>query len=240
VNGEIAGTLRQWDRPHYLALLFAPDEKRDALMALQAFSAEISRIPFQVSEAQVGLIRLQWWRDTLDAIGKGVAQDHPVAKALASAVTRHHLPLLPLQSAIDAHEQDFDPEPPADVVALEEYLGRTGSAFIQLSAMILDRRNAPAVANAAGCAGVAYGMAHIVAEPRQHARLIPPQETLPSLAALARQRLAESRSAPLPSAFLPAFLHAALVDLFLSGPGRLPSPWRMQWQLWRAARRERF
>jgi 15-cis-phytoene synthase len=237
---EIASIVRQWDRPRYLALLFAPDGKRDALMALHAFNAEVCRIPLLVSDPQVGLIRLQWWRDTLEAISKGETQVHPVAIALSATISLHHLALQPLLDLVDAHEHDLYADPMPDMLSLEEYLGKTSSVLIQLSAMILDPASAQSVSEAAGYAGVAYGLGQLVNDPKRHANLIPPSENPTSLAERARKRLTEATMAHVPRQHLPAFLHLSLTDLFLASPGRTISPWRIQWRLWRAARRETF
>lgn len=237
---EVTSIVRQWDRPRYLALLFAPDDRRDALMALHAFNAEVCRIPLLVSDPQVGLVRLQWWRDTLEATARGETQPHPVAMALAAALAAHGLPLKPLQDLVDAHEHDLFADPMPDFPALEEYLGQTSSILIQLSAMIIDAPSAAGVAEAAGNAGVAYGLARILNDPKRHANLVPVGESLKSLDGLARKRLAEANMAQVPQRYLPAFLHVALTDLFLASPGKSPSPWRMQWRLWRAARKESF
>jgi phytoene/squalene synthetase len=237
---EAASMVRQWDRPRYLAMLFAPDAKREALMALHAFNAEVCRIPLLVSEPQVGLIRLQWWRDTLESIGKGEVQAHPVAIALSEAISLHHLPLQPLLDLVDAHEHDLYADPMPDVLSLEEYLAKTSSLLIQLSAMILDPASASNVSEAAGYAGVAYGLAQIVNDPKRHANLIPPGETPKSLADHARKRLSEAAMDQVPRQHLPAFLHISLIELFLANPGKTLSPWRIQWRLWRAARRESF
>ena len=237
---EVTSIVRQWDRPRYLAMLFAPDGERSALMALHAFNAEVCRIPLIVSDPQVGLIRLQWWRDTIEAIGKGEIQAHPVAMALSEAMSLHHLPLQPLLDLVDAHEHDLYAGLMPDFLSLEEYLGKTSSALIQLAAMILDPASSPTVAEAAGYAGVAYGLAQIVNDPKRHANLIPPSESPASLAERTRKRLSEARAVQVSRQLLPAFLHVSLTELFLAKPGKVPSPWRMQWRLWRAARREAF
>jgi 15-cis-phytoene synthase len=237
---EVANLLRLWDRPRYLALLFAPDEKRLPLLALHAFSAEICRIPLVASEPQIGLIRLQWWRDTLQAVGRNEPQDHPVATALTGAVATFRLPLPPLLDLVDAHEHDLYADRFPDVTSLEEYLGKTSSALIQLSALILDPASASTIADSAGYAGVAYGIAQIVSDLARHANLVPEGETVSSLSELSRKHLAAARSRQIPAQLLPAFLHVALTEVFLERPRKTPSQWRMQWQLWRAARREAF
>jgi 15-cis-phytoene synthase len=237
---EINSILRQWDRPRYLASLYAPDEKRQPLLALFAFNAEMSRIPLIVSEPQIGLVRLQWWRDTLQAVGKNEPQDHPVATALAGAVAAFRLPLLSFLDLVDAHEHELYADRFPGIPSLEEYLGKTSSVLIQLSALILDPGVAREFAESAGYAGVAYGLAQIVSDPKRHANLIPENETVATLSELARKRLAAARSRQIPAQLLPAFLHVALTETFLAHSGMTPSQWRLQWQLWRAARREVF
>lgn len=240
MHEDVRQILRQWDRPRYLAHLFAPDASRDALCALYAFAAEISRVPLAVSDPQIGLIRLQWWRDVLEGIAGGKPQQHPVAAALAQTISTYALPMAPLHSLIDAHERDLFTERPETVPVLEEYLGKTSSALIQLAAMILAPKLAPAVAEAAGLSGVAFGIALIVNDRKRFANLVPEGEDAVSLAHLARRRLAEARAKQVPTGMLPAFLHVTLTELFLEGRGTPPAQWRMQWRLWRAARRETF
>ena len=57
--------VRAGDKDRYLASLFAPDELRPYLLALYAFNIEIARVRETVSEAALGEIRLQWWRDAI-------------------------------------------------------------------------------------------------------------------------------------------------------------------------------
>jgi len=63
-----AAELRRGDRDRFLTALFAPADRREALFALYAFNLELARIRESVSQPMLGLIRLQWWRDGLDAI----------------------------------------------------------------------------------------------------------------------------------------------------------------------------
>jgi phytoene/squalene synthetase len=193
-----------------------------------------------VSEPQIGEIRLQWWRDTLASIAERKPQDHPVAEALAGAVARHQLPIKPLLDLVEAHSHDLYADRFADRHALEEYLGKTHSALIQLSAIILDREAAPGAAVAAGLAGVAYGLGQILSDPKRHANLLPLDETLGSLAELARRRLQEARTLHIPTSLRPAFHHVSLTELFLKHPGHPPSSVRQQWALWRMARTNSF
>lgn len=78
------------DEDFHLSLPYAPDGDRRRLCATFAFLIELRRIPHAVSEAPLGEIRLQWWREALAAIVAGrAASPHPVTRALreSSAVT---------------------------------------------------------------------------------------------------------------------------------------------------------
>ena len=107
-QGYLAGAVRRGDRPRYYATLFAPPGKRAGLYALYAFALEIARIPDAVTNAGLGEIRLQWWRDALAAIGGGeAAGGSPVVDALAASVRLHRLPVEPLIRLVDARGRDL-------------------------------------------------------------------------------------------------------------------------------------
>ena len=65
---------RDGDLDRYVSALFAPGACREHLFALYAFNVELARIGDQVSEPQLGEIRLQWWRDALDLAASGDAR----------------------------------------------------------------------------------------------------------------------------------------------------------------------
>ncbi len=228
----IADLVREHDRDRYLASLYAPPEKRPALLALYAFAAELARIPRLVSEAQIGEIRLQWWAETLDSIERGAAVDHPVAAALAVV----GLPVVPLKAMVEARRFDLYADRMPSLAALEGYLGETEAGVFQLAAMILSPEDARGVADLSGLAGVALGIAKVLAA--GNAAFIPIGETRESLKTHAMKRLGEARALPLPPAVLAAYVPAALTENYLSGPPGFLSPLKRQFLIWRAARRE--
>ena len=160
---EVQDFVRLHDRDRYLASLFAPEGKRGHLLALYAFHAEIARIPSLVSEPQLAEIRLQWWLDTLEGIYAGEVQAHPTAQALAEAIKVGDIPKFALVNMAKAHQLDFYSDAIPSLNDLEGYLGETSGALIRLGAMILDQQAAQACGEAAGLAGVAYGLALVVA-----------------------------------------------------------------------------
>ncbi len=153
--------VRRYDRPRYYASLFAPAEHRDALFALFALKAEIARIPGLVSEPGLGEIRLQWWREALERIADGAPGETPHLAALGQAMARYRLPAAAMTSLIDAHRRDLYADPPARLGDLEGFLGETESALFQLACLILEEKGGEGVAataEAAGHAGIAYGL----------------------------------------------------------------------------------
>jgi 15-cis-phytoene synthase len=241
-----ASIVRQQNRSRYIATLFAPDEMREHLFALYAFDAEIRRIPFLVSEPQIGEIRLQWWMDTIEAIYTEAAVDHPIAVALASAVKQGRLPKHPLRNLIEAHTRDLYADPMPSLNDLEGYLGETQSAVTQMAAQILLAGKGQGLSDAAGLLGVAEGIAELlVQQPRlSHGgnHLLPLESDV--LIAHAQKRLAAAqpllKAIPIEAraAFLPAATTAARLNKLKSkGPGHDISPLRSQWLIWRNSRR---
>ena len=151
-------TVRTADKDRYLASLFAPDDKRDHLMALYAFSTEVARIREVTSEPAMGEFRLQWWRDTIEHIYRSNTPEHPIAVQLAKAIEAGDLQSQGFYSLIDARAFDLYDDPMPSLAALEGYLGETSSALIQMASLILAGPQARQAAESAGHAGVAFGI----------------------------------------------------------------------------------
>jgi len=156
-----ADTVRQMDRDRYRAALFAPRPQRDHLLALFAFNIELARVREEVSDATLGRIRLEWWREALERMQTGEAIGHPVADALALARRRCVLPSELLADMIDARESDLAATPMPDQTHLEDYLARTAGTVFQLGGYILGARNAQ-TAHLARHAGIAFGLTGIM------------------------------------------------------------------------------
>ena len=160
--------VRRHDRPRYYASLFAPAVHRGTLLALFALKVEIARITALVSESGLGEIRLQWWREALERIADGGPDqvgmaETPHLAALGEAIARYRLPVAALTALIDAHRGDLYADPPATLGDLDGFLGETESALFQLACLVLGEHDGKAAAintaEAAGHAGIAYGLA---------------------------------------------------------------------------------
>lgn len=125
--------LRGLDGDLYLCHLFAPAERRDALLVLYHLYADIARIPASVSDPMIGAIRLQWFRDLLDAVAEGESRGAPIGEALLA----HPLAKKGVMPLIDGREAAL-PEGTRSLEELEVEAAQVGPALMRLSAQILN------------------------------------------------------------------------------------------------------
>lgn len=163
----IRNRVRAGDQDRYWAALLAPAPLRADLLALYAFHLEIAQIPEQVSEPQLGEIRLEWWREALHAALSGGSADHPVLPPLVAAVASHGLSPALLEGMIAARSFDLAREPMPDAAALRAYLSATAGAVFQLGARIAGAPDgAP---EASENAAIAYGLTGLMRAMPYHA-----------------------------------------------------------------------
>ena len=147
-----AELVRTADRDRFIASLFAPAERRGALHALHAFSAELARVREAAHTALPGEIRLQWWTDVLNRERDDEADANPVAAALLATIERYRLPRDVLLDLIEARRFDLYDDPMPSLGDLEAYLQRTSSSLVSLAALVLAGAEFEAVAAPAGLA----------------------------------------------------------------------------------------
>jgi phytoene synthase len=170
--------LREQDRDAYFSLLFAPAAHRPALVALNAYAAELATIRARVSEPLPGEVRIQWWRDVLAGNEARGGAGHPVAAALMRAITRYRLPVAALDAMAEAMIAELYDDAWPSQSDLEAHLGATQSALLRLCTLVLADGEDAGPADASGHAGVALGLVRLLRQfPRRAAR---GQATLPA------------------------------------------------------------
>ena len=133
----IPHTLKQVDPDRYFISLFARADRRGALWALFLFNHEISKTRFTVTETQLGLVRLQWWREEIGKLYMGAsAPDNPVLKGLEEAIRDFALPQALFDNLIYAHEFDLEDVPPTGFKGLESYADLTTTPLNKLALQI--------------------------------------------------------------------------------------------------------
>ncbi len=156
LDDETLSLLKEGDYDRYLSALFAPASMRAPLLALYAFNLETARIRETVSEALIGRMRLQWWRDRLGEIAAGDPPQHPIAKAISLVLRGAPLEPSDLSGLIDAREFDMADEPPKTLIDLEAYAAATAGGVARAAVKLLGGGKG---AEAAGqAAGTAYGL----------------------------------------------------------------------------------
>lgn len=170
--------VRDQDHDRFLTCLFAPSDRREDLFTLYAFNLEIAKTAEVVSEAMLGRIRLQWWRESLEGIYAGTPREHAVVEPLMQTVTRHQLPKDLFDDLIDGREEDLEEFAPGDLAALERYADATSGKLSRLAAMVLGVTDEAAL-RAAQHVGVGWSLTGLLRAVPFHAarkRLFLPQD----------------------------------------------------------------
>ena len=234
--------LRQSDFDRYLAVLYAPEDKRAALAALYAFNAEIARIRDVVHDALPGEVRLQWWRDLINGTEHGAVTGNPVAALLLQAIQEYQLPRNVFDAYCEARIFDLYNDAMPSRNDLEGYCGETACAILQMAAMILDADAAKSSAELSGHAGVAQavsGLLRLLPLHRRRGQVYVPEDMLQAvgvnaeqfikgddkqamqrvvsvLSALAREHYAAFEKQPMPASLKAAYLPVRLVPVVLN------------------------
>ena len=213
--------LRGLDGDLYLCHLFAPAETRDALLVLYHLYADIARIPASVSDPMIGAIRLQWFRDLLDAVGEGESRGAPIGEALLV----HPLTKEAVMPLIDGREAAL-PEGTRNLEELEAEAARVGSVLMRISAQIVNAEADDALLTQAGTGF-------------ELMRLVPPQGEAVAARAAEYLRAASKAFNALPraqrKALLPVFLPVGLAKRHAAHFPQTKSLLRYQFSLLRMA-----
>ncbi|KAF6323529.1 NADH:ubiquinone oxidoreductase complex assembly factor 6 [Rhinolophus ferrumequinum] len=90
-----------------------------------------------VSEKTIGLMRMQFWKKTVDDIYSDNPPHQPVAIELWKAVKRHNLTKRWLMKIIDEREKNLDDKVYRNIQELENYAENTQSSLLYLTLEIL-------------------------------------------------------------------------------------------------------
>jgi len=219
--------IERGDPSRFAALMAAPPQARPALAALYAFNLEISRAPWVSKEPMVSEMRLQWWRDAVEDLGRGIVRGHEVLGPLADVILAQDLPLDVLDRMIEARRWDIYTEPFADIAAMDAYLDDTAGGLMWLCGKALGGTGQAALRNYGWAAGLA---AYLQAVPELAARgripLLDGRDA--GIAALAQRgldRLAQARRAGIAPNARPALLAGwqaqGLLRMAVREPGRV-------------------
>lgn len=151
--------VRRHDPDRFLTSLFAPAEKRAALLALYGFNHELARAREAVREPFMARIRLQWWREVVE----GARRAHEIAGPLGDAIAAGGLDRADLLAMIEAREAEAEPRIET-LAAFRAYLsGGAGGLAVAASRLLgaPDPEEARMAGALYGGVGVVRGTAHL-------------------------------------------------------------------------------
>lgn len=119
----------------YVAFLFLPAEKRQAIHALYAFCREVDDVVDECEDPAVAVAKLSWWRQEVALLEHG-QPTHPVMIALKDVRTRFDLPLEYFNEIIDGMAMDLEYSRYPDFKSLSLYCYRVAGVVGLLSAEI--------------------------------------------------------------------------------------------------------
>jgi NADH dehydrogenase [ubiquinone] 1 alpha subcomplex assembly factor 6 len=135
---------------------------RAAYLAIRAFNIELARIPDVVSNSTIGSMRMQFWRQTIDAIFDIRPPEEPVAVLLASYLHQgHKLNKTWFQRIITTRDRQLSHPGFAGMSDLENYAESTYSTLLYLTLSALPL-NSLAMDHLASHIGKATGIATIL------------------------------------------------------------------------------
>jgi 15-cis-phytoene synthase len=144
--------VRRHDPDRFLTALFAPVDRRGALLALYAFNHELARAREAAREPALTLIRLQWWREVVE----GAHRPHEVATPLSEALDAGALHVPDLLAMIAAREAEAEPAVPT-LDAWRAYVEGTAGMMAVAAGRALGAT--PEVLARLADLGTAYGVA---------------------------------------------------------------------------------
>lgn len=128
-----AKLVKEQDPDRFFLTMLMPAQLREHLLSLFAFNYEISKTREVVSETQLGLIRLQWWREAIGKIYDDEAVlEHEVLSALADSIQKHDLSREYFEELIYAREFDLEDVLPAHMDGFISYCDFTNTPLLKL------------------------------------------------------------------------------------------------------------
>ncbi|CEJ02380.1 hypothetical protein RMCBS344292_16387 [Rhizopus microsporus] len=122
---------RQRDYDAYLCVPFFPAHQRNTQYALRAFNVELASIRENVSKPEIGKMRMQFWKDTLDKVYANNPPQQPIAIALAEALKTCKLSSIWMKRIITERTNNLDDQF-MTIKDMETYAENTHSSLLYL------------------------------------------------------------------------------------------------------------
>ncbi len=218
----VGAIARAQDPDRFLCALWCPPARREAAFALIALNHELARAREVTDTPLVALMRLQFWRDAIQA---PVPRAHEVAAPLHAAIAAGLLDRADLLAMVDAREAEAEEEGFPTTGAFHAYLAGTAGGFCVALGRALGAP--PALLPALQRVGMLHGLAGVLRSVAVHAaqgRVLLPADAMepgailrdPAAAAPAIRALAAAAPAAPDLSALPGAAIAAALPLVLA------------------------
>jgi 15-cis-phytoene synthase len=116
----------------YFSLLYAPEERRDALAAIHVIDTEVRESALSASH-DVAHTRLQWWRTEIDRLVNGAAQ-HPATRLLSEQHAGDRTMFAKFHELLAAADMDLARMTYENARELRAYCSRSGGVVQEIVA----------------------------------------------------------------------------------------------------------
>ncbi|DAZ99350.1 TPA: hypothetical protein N0F65_005201, partial [Lagenidium giganteum] len=164
---------RKLDYDNYVCGALFPQHIRESFFAIRAVNAEIAGIKDTIrTNPATGKIRIQWWRDRINAMytpEAGAPQETVLLRGLQRAIQEHNLTRRWFDRLIDAREDDLETHFIDELRELEVYSEKTASSLMYLALECLGVREDIAD-RCASHAGATIGLATFLRATPHHSK----------------------------------------------------------------------
>jgi len=151
----------------YYSFLFLPPDQRRAITAVYAFCREVDDVVDETSDQEIAQNKLNWWRDEITRLFDDEPQ-HPVTKALASAIKDFNLPQDHFIEILDGMEMDLHYDAYPGFKELSLYCHRVASIVGIMAVEIFGHQHRNTIKYAHNL-GMAFQLTNILRDVREDA-----------------------------------------------------------------------
>ncbi len=166
---DIMASLRRDNFGRYVCCLFAKPLERELLFQFFVWVEEIDEIKFKVSEPMLGHVRIQWWREVMEATLEGQHASQPFLALLVKQKKLSQFAKGSFEIFLSACEKEIDGFIPENLNDLEDFISHKYGSVLTMALSLLgdfENRTKQAIHHVA----LAYGHLDLLLKAPQLAR----------------------------------------------------------------------
>ncbi|GJQ69882.1 hypothetical protein Trydic_g22427 [Trypoxylus dichotomus] len=124
------GSVKKHDYENFMCTLLLKDTARSCAIAVRSFNIEVARVSEQVTQRNIGLMRLKFWEELIDKVFTKDATkvpQHPVAIELFKALTRVNFTKRYFKTLISSRSEFMNKNTFSNLEDIEKYTEKTVS-----------------------------------------------------------------------------------------------------------------